>query len=105
MAVKGRFVTTRQGDRGVHMKIKKSTVRIHTHHLGTYALPSGHAISVHVKGSEWLYSEPVEGLKPEDREYFEKEIATTLGDELKKKCGENRHRIRRMKVLLKRTAT
>lgn len=74
-----------------------------THHIGTYALPSEHAISVHVRGDEWIYSEPVAGLTPEDRAFFEQEIAPTLEAELKKKRGENRHKVRRMKVLLKRT--
>lgn len=89
-------------------RIKKIRFIEQTYHIGSYALPSEHAISVHAKTGrmgaiEWIYSDDPETLKPEDRAFWESEIQPTLQAELKKKLGENRHRARALSVQSKRT--
>lgn len=89
-------------------RIKKIRFIEQTYHIGTYALPSEHAISVHAKTGRMgmiklIYSDDPTTLKPEDRAYWESEIRPTLQAELNKKLGENRHRARALAVQAKRT--
>lgn len=85
-------------------KIKRFKVTTETHHIGTYSLPSGHAISAHCtitsgQPPKWVYSEPPEGLSEVDREYWFTTIHPTLEGELKQKTGINRATSRRLQVL------
>ena len=89
-------------------RLKRIRTQTHTYHIGTFALPSDHAISVHAtvttgQPPKWIYSDDPATLKPEDRAYWESVIRPTLQAELNKKRGENRHRARALAVQTKRT--
>lgn len=84
--------------------IKKFRVRTETYHIGTYALPSGHAISAHCtitsgQPPKWIYSDIDDNLKPEDLTYWQQTIKPTLEGELKLKTGVNRATSRQLQKL------
>ena len=88
-------------------KIKRVKVAVETHHIGTWSLPSDHAISAHCtimsgQPPKWVYSEDPKGLKPEDQVYWDRVIFATLNALLKEKTGVNRRASRRLAALQER---